>query len=92
MNCRVDIQEDIKSYQDTNSVGEGIYILPSDMNLNIKAESAGYNNEILGRNALASEKSSHRAPIAPKHAPVPKALTPTPASEAKLMHKEAKAL
>ena len=49
VNCRVDIQEDIKSYQDTNSVGEGIYILPSNMNLNIKAGTAGYNNEIFGR-------------------------------------------
>ena len=45
LNHRVDIWEDIKHYQDTRSyasskvdysVGENIYMLPSDMNLNIK--------------------------------------------------------
>ena len=45
VNCRVDIKEDIKRYQDTlsyasskvdYSVGENIYMLPSDMNLKIK--------------------------------------------------------
>ena len=56
MNCRVDIREDIKHYQDTlsyasskvdYSMGEDIYMLPSDMNLKIKADSVGYNNKIL---------------------------------------------
>ena len=46
VNCRVDIREDIKRYQDTlsytsskvdYSMGEGIYMLPSDMNLKISA-------------------------------------------------------
>ena len=46
VNCRVGIQEDIKHYQDTlsyasskvdYSVGENIYMLPSDMNLNIRS-------------------------------------------------------
>ena len=45
VNCRVDIREDIKRYQDTlsytsskvdYSVGQNIYMLPSDMNLKIK--------------------------------------------------------
>ena len=45
VNRRVDIQENVKHYQDTlsytsskvnYSVGENIYMLPSDMNLNIK--------------------------------------------------------
>ena len=45
LNCKVDIQEDIKCYHDTlsyasskvdYSMGEGIYILPSNMNLNRK--------------------------------------------------------
>ena len=46
VNCRVDIREDIKHYQDTLSyasskvdynVRENIYMLPSDMNLNISS-------------------------------------------------------
>ena len=56
INRRVDIQEDVKHYQDTlsyasskvdYSVGENIYMLPSDMNLNIKSGTVGYNNKIL---------------------------------------------
>ena len=56
VNRRVNIQEDIKCYQDTlsyasskvdYSVGENIYILPSDMNLKIKTSTVGYNNKIL---------------------------------------------
>ena len=56
INRRVNIQEDIKHYQDTlsyasskvdYSVGENIYMLPSDMNLHIKTETVGYNNKIL---------------------------------------------
>ena len=53
---RVDIQEDIKHNQDTlsyasskvdYSVGENIYMLPGDMNLNIRSGTVGYNNNIL---------------------------------------------
>ena len=56
VNCRVDIREDIKQYQDTlsyasskvdYSVGENIYMLPSDMNLKIKSGTVEYNNKIL---------------------------------------------
>ena len=56
VNRRVDIQEDIKRYQDTlnyasskvdYSVGQGIYMLPSNMDLNIKSGVEGYNNKIL---------------------------------------------
>ena len=56
MNCRVDIREDIKYYQDTlsypsskvdYSMGENIYMLTSDMNLKIRSGTVGYNNEIL---------------------------------------------
>ena len=56
VNCKVDFREDIKRYQDTlsyasseidYSMGESIYMLPSDMNLNIKSETLGYNNKIL---------------------------------------------
>ena len=54
--CRVNIQEDIKHYQDTlnyasskadYSEGENIYMLPSDMNLKIKTGTVRYNNKIL---------------------------------------------
>ena len=56
MNRRVDIREDIKRYQDIlsyasskvdYSMGENIYMLPSDMSLKIKASTVGYNNNIL---------------------------------------------
>ena len=56
VNRRVNIEEDIKHYQDTlsyapskvdYSVGENIYMLPSDKNLNIKTGTVGYNNKIL---------------------------------------------
>ena len=56
VNCRVDIREDIKRYQDTlsyalskvdYSMGENIYMLPSNMNLNIRSVTVGYNNKIL---------------------------------------------
>ena len=52
----MDIREDIKHYQDTlsyalskidYSVGQNIYMLPSDMNLKIKTGTVGYNNKIL---------------------------------------------
>ena len=56
VNRRVNIQEDVRPYQDTlsyasskvdNSVGENIYMLPSNMNLKIRSETVGYNNKIL---------------------------------------------
>ena len=55
-NRRVNIQEDIKHYQDTlsyasskvdYSIGESIYMIPSDMNLKIRSGTLGYNNKIL---------------------------------------------
>ena len=56
VNRRVDIREDIKCYQDTlnyasskvnYSVGEHLYMLPSDMKLKIKTGTVEYNNKIL---------------------------------------------
>ena len=56
MNHRVHILEDIKCYQETlsyasnkvnYSMGENIYMMPSDMKLIINTGTAGYNNEIL---------------------------------------------
>ena len=52
----MDIREDIKCYRETlnyalskvdDSVGENIYMLPSDMNSNIKSGTVGYNKKIL---------------------------------------------
>ena len=59
VNHRVNIQEDIKHYQDTlsytsskinYSIGESIYMLPSDLKLKIKTGAVGYNNKILVSN------------------------------------------
>ena len=59
VNRRVNIQEDIKRYQDTlsyasskvdYSTGESIYMLPSDLKLKIKTGTVGYNNKILVSN------------------------------------------
>ena len=56
VNHSVNIQEDIKRYQDTlsyasskvdYSVGQNIYMLPSNMKLKIKTGTVGYNNKIL---------------------------------------------
>ena len=56
VNRRVDIREDIKRYQDTisyasrkvdYSVGEHLYMLPSDMTLKIRPRTVRYNNKIL---------------------------------------------
>ena len=56
INHKVDIRQDIKHYQDTlsyasskvnYSMGENIYMLPSDMKLKIKTRTVGYNNKIL---------------------------------------------
>ena len=56
MNRRLDIREDVKCYQNTLSyasskvdcsVGEHLYMLPSDTNLKIRLGTVGYNNKIL---------------------------------------------
>ena len=88
---RVDLQSDIKRFQNTlnyasskvdYSVGEGLYMLPSDMNLRIKRGVVGYNNEIListgltlGKNAgvnLGLPKNEEKIPKVqpPKHSKV----------------------
>ena len=56
VNCRVDIREDVKRYQETlsyasskvdYSVGENLFMLPSNMQLRIRSGTVGYNNKIL---------------------------------------------
>ena len=59
VNRRVNIQEDIKRYQDTlsyasskvdYSIGQNIYMLPSNLKLKIKTGTVGYHNKILVSN------------------------------------------
>ena len=80
VNHRVDIREDIKRYQDTlsytsskvdYSIGESIYMIPSDMNYKIRSGTVGYNNKILvsdGKFSLGKndEVNSLEAPSAPQ--------------------------
>ena len=56
VNCSVNIQEDIKHYQETlsyalskvdYSVGENLFMLPTNMELRIRSRTVGYNNKIL---------------------------------------------
>ena len=56
VNRRVDIREDVKRYQETlsytlskvdYSIGEHLYMLPSDMEERIRSGTVGYNNKIL---------------------------------------------
>ena len=80
VNRIVNIQEDIKRYQDTLSYtlskvdysgGESIYMLPSDMQLKIKTGTVGCNNKILvsdGKFILGKNEKvdSLEAPSAPQ--------------------------
>ena len=79
VNRKVDVREDIKCYQDTlsyasskvdYSVGEHLYMLPSDMTLKIRPGTVRYNNKVvvsdgkynLGKNDEVNEmpKISHK--------------------------------
>ena len=81
VNRKVDVREDIKRYQDTlsyvsskvdYSVGESIYMIPSDMTLKIRSGTIGYNNKIfvsdrkfiLGKN---EKVNSLEAPVIKSH-------------------------
>ena len=74
------MREDIKHYQDTlsyasskvdYSVGESIYMIPSDMNLKIRSGTAGYDNKILvsdGKfNLGKNEKVNLMVPVIKSH-------------------------
>ena len=94
VNRKVDIQEDVKRYQDTlsyasskvyYSVGEHLYMLPSDMELRIKTGTVRDNNKILvsdgnfslGKNdevnlmvpAIKSHNTNSMEPTTITHAP-----------------------
>ena len=82
VNHRVDIREDLKCYQDTlsyasrkvdYSIGENLFMLPSNTELKIKTGTVGHNNKILisdgnfslGKNDEVNEtpKISHQSTI-----------------------------
>ena len=81
VNRRVNIQDDIKRYQHTlsyasskldYSVGENLFMLPSNMKLKIKTGTLGYNNKmlvsngnfILGKNGKVNSLEAPSAPQA----------------------------
>ena len=99
VNRRVDIQEDIKCYQDTlsytsstvnYSVRENIYMLPSDMNLHSKIGTAGYNNKILvsdGKYSLGKNNKVNALLSTPK---ISHELTITHARKETITHEDEK--
>ena len=69
VNRKVDVREDIKRYQNTlsytsskvdYSVGESIYMLPSDMTLKIRLGTVRYNNKILVSDAKFNQGKTMR--------------------------------
>ena len=102
MNRSVNIQEDIKRYQETlsyasskvdYSVGENIFMLPTNMELRIRSGTVGYNNKILvsdgkfnlGKNdevnslkTPAIETNSLETPAIESHLITARGLTHTP--------------
>ena len=79
VNHRVNIQEDIKCYQDTlsyasskvnYSIGESIYKIPSDMNLKIRLGTVRYNNKIRvsnGKFILEKNEKVNSIPVMKSH-------------------------
>ena len=115
VNRRVDIREDIKRYQDTlsyasskvdYSVGEHLYMLPSDRSLKIKTGTVGYNNTILvsdgkfilGKNdevnaglAKSEEETTTKQKTTTIHKVVTRApQLPAPAEKAIITHEDEK--
>ena len=100
VNCRVDIREDVKRCQETlsyasskvdYSVGENLFMLPSNMQLRIRSGTVGYNNKILvsdkkfnlGKNdevnSPAIETNSLETPAIESHLNTARGLTHAPA-------------
>ena len=79
VNRRINIQEDIKRYQDTlsyasskvdYSVRESIYMIPSDINLKIRSGTVGYNNKLLvsdGKFILGKNEKVNSVPVMKSH-------------------------
>ena len=100
VNRRVDIKEDIKRYQDTlsyasskvnYSMGQNIYMLPSDMNLKIKTGTVRYNNKILvsdGKISLRkNENVNFTVPAMKSHKDSNNALLPRRSHASNISHK-----
>ena len=85
VNHRADIWEDIKQYQEalscasakvSYSVGENIYMLPSEMNLSIISGTVGYNNKMLvSDGTFCLGKNDKVNTFTPRHTPIPNLLT-----------------
>ena len=114
VNRRVDIREDVKRYQDTlsyasskvdYSVGEHLYMLPSDMTLKIRPGTVRYNDKILvsdgkfslGKNdevsagSAQSEVETTRKQLTTIHKVVTRApQPPSPAEKAIITHEDEK--
>ena len=100
VNRRVDICEDIKRYQDTlsfsyasskvdYSVGESIYMIPSDMNLKIRSGTVGYKNKILvsdGKFILGKNEKVNSVPVMKSHKVTQTAVRPNRNSNDVLSH------
>ena len=98
VNRRVNIQEDIKHYQDTlnyasskvdYSVGESIYMIPSDINLKIRSGTVGYDNKILvshGKFILGKNEKVNSVPVMKSHKVTQTAARPKPNSNDVLSH------
>ena len=94
----MDIREDIKRYQDTlsytlskvdYSVGESIYMLPSDMTLKIRLGTVGYNNKILVSNEkfiLGKNEKVSSVPVMKSHKVTQTATRPKHKSNDVLSH------
>ena len=95
----MDIREDVKRYQETlsyasskvdYSVGENLFMLPSNMQLRIRSGTVGYNNKILisdkkfnlGKNdevnSPAIETNSLKTPVIESHLNTARGLTHAP--------------
>ena len=109
VNRRVDIRKDVKRYQETlsyasskvdYSVGENLFMLPSNMQLRIRLETVGYNNKILvsdkklnlGKNdevnSPAIETNSLETPAVESHLNTTRGITHAPA----ISHEDEKAV
>ena len=97
MNRSVNIQEDIKHYQETlsyasskvdYSIGEHLYMLPSDMELRIRLGTVGYNNKILVSDGNFSLGKNDEVNCSKTPAISHKDSKPTADSETAVTHKD----
>ena len=97
VNRKVNIQEDIKRYQNTlsytfskvdYSVGEHVYMLSSDMELRIRSGTVGYNNKILISDGNFSLGKNDEVNFLETPAISHKDSKPTAASETAVTHKD----